>query len=706
MGYLEVKRDHLYLCFYLEEGQEAKLLKASSGKGKWKPNKNLNVKGYPEPDAARIVEIQKSGEICTSFRGARNFHDTAQTFLSYIGHEMTENSLTIYQRGENLLVSTCFHFYEGMSVISCESRVENTGVEDVWLYGVTSFCYGNVAAWSENNPDFGSDLQVYYAHNTWSEECRWVHRSLRECGVIPYGNLSYDRFCIGSHTGFSSGEYLPVGAIYHTREDESILWQIENNGAWLFEMGVATQDYRESFLDKKYDQRVYLALSGPGMEGAFWQKKLAFGQSFTTVPAVAAFYHGKPEEGFQALTAYRRKRKIVKELPVIFNDYMNCLMGDSTTERLRPYIKLAAQAGCEIFVVDCGWYDTGDWQYTFGTFEECFDRYPGGLGEVMEEIHANGMKAGLWLELESFGIRNTKAESLPKDWLFMCHGKPVTDSGRYHLDFRTPQVRENASAIVKRVVEKYGLSYLKIDYNLCLCWGTDYNSDSPGDGLLAHNRAYLNWLEEEMKKYPDVIWENCGSGGLRMDYALLSRMDIQSVSDQEDYRIMAMIAANCACGVLPEQAGIWAYPRQEGDMDETAMNMVSAMPFRIHLGGHLTELSRERFGLVREAIACYKEIRADIRSSVPYWPLGLHSFDAGWLCFGLRSEARIYLSIIRRHDKRETLHIPMENSFSNVRLLYPRVTDGEVCFTDKENRILQVNLPRQNMGCFVMLDFA
>ena len=91
MGYLEVKRDHLYLCFYLEEGQEAKLLKASSGKGKWKPNKNLNVKGYPEPDAARIVEIQKSGEICTSFRGARNFHDTAQTFLSYIGHEMTEN---------------------------------------------------------------------------------------------------------------------------------------------------------------------------------------------------------------------------------------------------------------------------------------------------------------------------------------------------------------------------------------------------------------------------------------------------------------------------------------------------------------------------------------------------------------------------------------------------------------------------------------
>ena len=69
----------------------------------------------------------------------------------------------------------------------------------------------------------------------------------------------------------------------------------------------------------------------------------------------------------------------------------------------------------------------------------------------------------------------------------------------------------------------------------------DRGSDSLGDGLLSHNRAYLSWLEGEMKKYPEVIWENCASGGLRMDYALLSRMDIQSVSDQEDYRKMAVI---------------------------------------------------------------------------------------------------------------------------------------------------------------------
>ena len=35
MGYLEVERENLYLCFWLEAGQEARLLKMSAAKGDW-----------------------------------------------------------------------------------------------------------------------------------------------------------------------------------------------------------------------------------------------------------------------------------------------------------------------------------------------------------------------------------------------------------------------------------------------------------------------------------------------------------------------------------------------------------------------------------------------------------------------------------------------------------------------------------------------
>lgn len=47
-----------------------------------------------------------------------------------------------------------------------------------------------------------------------------------------------------------------------------------------------------------------------------------------------------------------------------------------------------------------------------------------------------------------------------------------------------------------------------------------------GQGMLEHERVYLKWLEGVWMRYPDLIIENCSSGGLRMDYAMLSRYSI------------------------------------------------------------------------------------------------------------------------------------------------------------------------------------
>ena len=114
-------------------------------------------------------------------------------------------------------------------------------------------------------------------------------------------------------------------------------------------------------------------------------------------------------------------------------------------------------------------------------------------------------------------------------------------------------------------------------------------------------------------RYPDLVIENCSSGGLRIDYALLSRYSIQSTSDQEDYRNYAAIAANAAAGVTPEQAAVWSYPMRQGDKEEVIYNMINAMLLRIHQSGHLAQLPAERLALVKEGIACYKTIRQDIK---------------------------------------------------------------------------------------------
>ena len=107
------------------------------------------------------------------------------------------------------------------------------------------------------------------------------------------------------------------------------------------------------------------------------------------------------------------------------------------------------------------------------------------------------------------------------------------EHGRYQFDFRNLQVFEYALNKVNRIINDYNIGYLKMDYNVNFGLGTDLYSDSLGEGLLEHNRAFLRWLDTLVDMNKDLVIENCASGGMRMDYAMLSRLSIQSTSDQD-----------------------------------------------------------------------------------------------------------------------------------------------------------------------------
>ena len=97
-------------------------------------------------------------------------------------------------------------------------------------------------------------------------------------------------------------------------------------------------------------------------------------------------------------------------------------------------------------------------------------------------------------------------------------------NSRLLLDFRNPEVRAYLDQVIARLVNEYGVGYIKMDYNVDSLQGTEINADSFGQGLLEHNRAHLAWLDSIVNRYPDLVIENCGSGGGRMDYAMLSRL--------------------------------------------------------------------------------------------------------------------------------------------------------------------------------------
>jgi alpha-galactosidase len=277
----------------------------------------------------------------------------------------------------------------------------------------------------------------------------------------------------------------------------------------------------------------------------------------------------------------------------------------------------------------------------------------------MDKIRETGMIPGLWVEPEVVGVQSPMADKLPLEAFFSRHGRRIAENGRYQLDYRHPAVIEYMDAVIDRLVADFDLGYFKFDYNINIGVGTDINADGPGEGLLGHNRAYSAWLDGLFERHPDLVIENCSSGGCRIDYAQLRRMSIQSTSDQQDPLKYVPIAAAAASAVTPEQAAIWAYPQPEYDTELNTLTLVNAMLGRVHLSGRIDAMSDAQLALVSEAIDTYKNIRGLIPRGRPFWPLGLPGWSDPWIAQGLDADGETLLAVWRRGGPdRATITLP------------------------------------------------
>ncbi|MFJ4833789.1 alpha-galactosidase [Streptomyces sp. NPDC088747] len=682
--------------------------------------------------ALPLVEIQTAGSGRLGTSGKRHVDGTASGSLRYVHHEEAHEqhigggvrSLRIRMADEatGLRVTAVCTVREGIPVLGTEAYLENVGDGPVTLEYVSSFVCSNLAHRLGDGERWEDGLTLWLAANPWSGECRWsratlAERGLYDVGMVPFGQTgSKNRIAVTSTGSWSSSEHLPMGCLEETGSGRALSWQIEHNGSWHAEIADRFDD-------------VYLALSGPTDREHQWRRRLTPGETFRTVPAsVAVVPSGGFEAALAALTRHRRATRRPhpdhQELPVVFNDFMNSLMGEPSTKALLPLVEAAAAAGAEYFCVDAGWYDAEPpgavgpggvpgWWDAVGEWEESAARFPGGLKEVLDRIRDAGMVPGLWLEPEVVGVRSPVASALPDDAFFRRDGVRLTEWGRHQLDLRHPAARAHLDGVVDRLVRDYGVGYLKLDYNIDIGPGTDGpdGATSAGDGLLGHNRAYLAWLDGVLDRYPTLVLENCAAGGSRTDHAVLSRLPVHSVTDQQDFRLLPAIAAAAPTAVTPEQGAIWAYPLPQHSEAELGMVMVSAMLGRIHLSGRPDLLAPQQLALVRRAVDTYKTYRPLLAGALPRWPLGLPGWRDGWIALALTTDvtseraATTLLALWRRTGAPETVTVPLPWYAEADR---PRLVFGAgpqpTYDWDGRERTVRVTLPIE--GSAVLLSFG
>ncbi|MEG0741266.1 MAG: alpha-galactosidase [Clostridia bacterium] len=608
-----------------------------------------------------LVEVQGVGYNQNTHHGSKHVLHSPGSELRYEAHALTRNEqgdvFTLSQKTADVRVTTRWQFYDGVCALRALTEVENLAGEVFPLQYLSSFALTGLGHGKDAR---GGDYRMAIPHNTWYGECQWKQHTLHELGYDPVNHCSVKRIALGNTGTWACGEHLPMGSL--VQPGHAMTWQIETSASWCWELS-------------DLDDQLYLRLSGPSWVEHQFLKKLKPGEHFTSVPCAVAFSKAGFEGTLRELTKYRRliRRPNADNAhpSVIFNDYMNCLDGDPTTAKELPLIDAAAEAGCQYYCVDAGWYDDGPWWDGVGEWLPAKKRFPGGLGEVLGYIRQKGMIPGLWLELEVMGIRCPLASQVPDDWFFQLQGRRVIDESRYQLDFRNPAVIRHADGVIDRLVRDYGVGYIKMDYNINAGVGTDHASDSVGEGLLAHTRAYLAWLDGVFARYPELVIENCSSGGMRMEYSHLSRYSIQSVTDQTDYVKMACIACNCMTACTPEQAAIWSYPLRDGDEEATAFNMVNAMLLRIHQSGHLPELAPACRALVHEGIRQHLAMTEELKDGLPFWPMGLGQFGDAFLCVGVDCGNRAYLAVWHTEPCTAEIEIPLAG-WRDARCIYPQ----------------------------------
>jgi alpha-galactosidase len=651
--------------------------------------------------------------------------------MRYLGHEQRADDRwrelrVLLEDPETLLRAECsYRVLAGGGTLQATARLSNAGRSAVIVESVTSF----VASGIEGPEGELGEVDLWWAENDWLGEGRWQHRFFRD--ALPDLNRrvhdgdSRAMFGLTSEGSWSSGGFLPMGAAVNRRTGHAWLWQIEHNGAWHWQVGEHSStsgEHRGRQARADGAPRGYVALLGPTDAEHHWRLVLEPGESFETVPAAVALSGDGLEGAVARLTRYRRAARRGhpdhEHLPVIFNDYMNTLMGEPTTERLLPLVTAASSVGAEVFCIDSGWYaELGQsWWDTVGAWRPSASRFPNGIDEVLDAIRAHGMVPGLWLEPEVVGARSAVASSLPEEAFFLRSGERVVEQGRYHLDLRHPAARQHLDEAVDFLVADLGVGYLKLDYNLDVGPGTDAGGVSEGVGLLGHNRALLDWLEAILDRYPSLVIENCASGAMRADFAMLSRLQLQSTSDQQDFLRYTPIAVAAPMAITPEQAASWAYPQPEWSDDEIVFALCNALLGRVHLSGHLDKMSEPQLALVAAALKVYKRIRSALSCAVPFWPLGLPRWTDTWLALGMRAPEATYVLAWRRghlvgasppgeRTSPERMVLPvshLRNTDVTSELLYPAL-DGVAARWEQALGGLIVELSRVPSACLVEL---
>lgn len=517
--------------------------------------------------------------------------------------------VTILEAAEGYQIEHSVCYTKGENGVLIETTFVNRTGRKVTLDMLTSFALDNLSPFQTDDAPY--KLKLHRFRGGWSLEGKHQEETVEELNLENSWIRAFpesERYgVLGSHP---VKRWFPFGCVEDM--EQHVFWgaQIESNSSWQMEFSRDGDCY---------------SLSGGIADSEFggWWKEIDDGEAFTAPKAYVSVSRKGLWDVCQNITELfdknvNRQPECEQALPIIFNEWC-------TTWGRPSHHKMTALAGkiqdmgipVSYIVIDAGWSKkevednepqggNGDWEY---------DRvkFPYGLRALSRQMKEMGFQLGIWMEFE-VTTQGAAVHGSLYDAMHLYRNGEILQTGkiRRFWDFRNPWVIKYLKEKVIDFLRENEINYLKVDYNGSVGSGCD-GAESPGEGLRSQMQAVYEFFKLMRKELPELVIENCASGGHRLEQMMMGVTAMSSFSDAHECREIPYIAANLHQLILPRQSQIWAVISPKLTMQETQYRLASVMLGRFCLSGEIDKLRSEQQNEVKNAAAFYEKIKEIIK---------------------------------------------------------------------------------------------
>ena len=210
-----------------------------------------------------------------------------------------------------------------------------------------------------------------------------------------------------------------------------------------------------------------------------------------------------------------------RNLPIVFNSWLYCF-DELNIDALKAEADTAAEMGIEAFMIDAGWFGTGEsgWSESVGDWVENTTGGPRGrLSELSKHVREKGMIFGLWFEPER-AAKNSRAVAEHPDYYIPC-------ANQFLLDFSNSEAVSYITEVIAEQIKKYSIGWVKFDFNRSM------PTDPSGCGFYRYLKGQRHFIMELRRRFPSLYITNCAGGGYRMELYQAQFTDSFWISDNQ-----------------------------------------------------------------------------------------------------------------------------------------------------------------------------